>query len=538
MMTIAPPILDGQPTEPRDKNARDVPSGKRATHTAVEEWIGGYYVIDHSHCGVPDLPSTRDDTFGFVNNCAGWQKRSFVYADDNVWVDDFKSGSDYYASSDTVNGFDGADSPVIAYVSTHGKTDGTTFRIVTGGNSDHGGCRVYTTAMSLGENNLRYLFLSTCESVLKDPRAVWGSTARGIRALFGYDNDAVDSDKYGQYFFENWKKAGAKTTDSFLDASWRISHDQTPVATWCGPNQATAEGLRDTETYFQLGAITCGWMASRWLESHALDNHADLHQIVPMTVHFHPVPAEPPALFEAFGVAAAGAPVTRTTTVDGNECYSTGQTHLVYSTVSGAMDLRTPAHASRTPVDFSDADAVDLALDYLNRNRGLLASTQGRADNVAMGLGAAAIRHTVEGVGDLEQNYAQRRIQTTVIFRPSFDGVPTIGTGGVIEISVTGDREIGRVRSVLRSIASVERSVVTRDVPQLRDVAERRALAEIRAMPRVDGAELVRSEFGFFSADESVAQTAARPAFRVLVRMEGGSFARLVERVYYLDDLG
>ena len=133
-----------------------------------------------------------------------------------------------------------------------------------GGNASHGGCTVNSTQMSFGENNLRYMFFSTCQSVLKDARGVWGGVSRGIRAFFGYHTNMVDSDKYGQYFFENWKKAGAKTTDSFLDASWRISHDQTPVAVWCGPDQASADGFRDNEIYFQHGAITCNYMSWRY----------------------------------------------------------------------------------------------------------------------------------------------------------------------------------------------------------------------------------------------------------------------------------
>ena len=254
-----------------------------------------------------------------------------------------------------------------------------------------------------------------------------------------------------------------------------------------------------------------------------------------MTIHFDPVPEEPRGLFEAFGLPAAPGAVSRTSTADGNECYTSGDTVLVYNRSSGAVDLRTSASESHAQVDFSDEEAVDLASEYLNRNRGLL--TIAGAGSSAVGMAVTEIRHTVEGSGDLTENATQRRTQTTVVFRPLVDGIPTIGTGGVVEVSLNGDRQIARVRSVLRSVASVERGTVTRDVQQYRQEAERRALEEVRSTPNVDRAQLVKSEFGFYSADEAEQQTTSRPAFRILVEMQGGPFSRLVEKVYYLDEL-
>ena len=113
-----------QPEEQLDKNARNVSTSKLVTRQAVEEWLGGYYVVDHSRCGLPNLPNTLGDTFGFINNAVSWQKRDFVYADDNVWGDDFRSGSDYYSSS-TTSGFDGVEAVVIGYIATHGGTSAT-----------------------------------------------------------------------------------------------------------------------------------------------------------------------------------------------------------------------------------------------------------------------------------------------------------------------------------------------------------------------------------------------------------------------------
>ena len=73
---------------------------------------------------------------------------------------------------------------------------------------------------------------------------------------------------------------------------------------------------------------------------------------------------------------------------------------------------------------------------------------------------------------------------------------------------------------VLREIVSVSRDESQYDIATLQARAEERALAEIRERRYVSGARVVRSEFGFYAADEGVAQRTAEPTFRVLVEMQ------------------
>ena len=99
----------------RDKNATNIPDLK-STYSAVraaEEWLGGYFVLEYTACSWADLEDTDADTWGFINNCASWQKKNFVYAEGDVWTDDFRSGSDHYAAN-LPAGFDGVDSVVVA----------------------------------------------------------------------------------------------------------------------------------------------------------------------------------------------------------------------------------------------------------------------------------------------------------------------------------------------------------------------------------------------------------------------------------------
>jgi hypothetical protein len=520
----------------KDKNIIGIgtikPTAEPEVLRAIEEWLGGWYIVDHSACGNANLPATHGDTWGFINGRAAWQKKNFVYGNADVWADDFKSGSDHYAASNLPTGFDGVDSVVVGYIATHGVTSGTTFTMSAGG-TGHGGCTVRSTQMSFGQNDLRYMFFSTCQSVRNvDPGAVWFRTAKGIRAILGYHTNIVDSDAYGKYFFENWKKTGAKTTDSFLDASWRVSHDQVPVAAWFGPDTATAESLRDNEEFFQLDAISGRSIAWSWYDARTLDRELLLSRVPLMTLEFN-APREPQGAAEVVSRLSSGEPVEiDETTISGdNVCHRTRNgSVLVFNTRSGSIDLTFPAFSSPSVVGFADAEAVNAATDYL---QGREATLQGpRVDNADVALIPSVVRHSMVGSAE-ESGSTQPHVRhVTVVFRQTVNGIATIGTGGVVEVTINGDREVCRVRSVLREIAAVTAEDSAFDVATLQQRAEDLAVAEVLAQPYVDECTVVKSEFGFFSADESLAQGSTEPSFRVLVEMQTGQFSRLVEKIY------
>jgi hypothetical protein len=520
----------------KDKNSIGIGSVKPMAEPevlrAIEEWLGGWYIVDHSACGNANLPATHGDTWGFINGRAAWQKKNFVYGNADVWTDDFKSGSDHYAASNLPAGFDGVDSVVVGYIATHGVTSGTTFTMSAGG-TGHGGCTVRSTQMSFGQNDLRYMFFSTCQSVRNvDPGAVWFRTAKGIRAILGYHTNIVDSDAYGKYFFENWKKTGAKTTDSFLDASWRVSHDQVPVAAWFGPDAATADSLRDNEEFFQLDAISGRSIAWSWYDARTLDRELLLSRVPIMTLEFN-APREPEGAAEVVSRLSSGEPVEiDETTISGdNVCHRTRNgSVLVFNTRSGSIDLTFPAFSSPSVVDFTDAEAVNAATDYL---RGREATLQGpRVDDADIALIPSVVRRSMVGSAEESGSTEPHVRHVTVVFRQTVNGIATIGTGGVVEVTINGDREVCRVRSVLREIAAVTAEDSAFDVATLQQRAEELAVAEVLAQPYVDECTVVKSEFGLFSADESIAQSSAEPSFRVLVEMQTGPFSRLVEKIY------
>ena len=67
--------------------------------------------------------------------------------------------------------------------------------------------------------------------------------------IFGFETVSYDNANYGSYFFEEWNK-NKSFSQAWLDASWRIAHDQGPTAAACGATQAEAQDRLFNERLF------------------------------------------------------------------------------------------------------------------------------------------------------------------------------------------------------------------------------------------------------------------------------------------------
>lgn len=117
-----------------------------------------------------------------------------------------------------------------------------------------------------GNEKLRYLVWDTCYSARisggHSPWLTWGRAANGIRMLFGYETTSVDNGNYGRYFWEEWNK-GKTLAQAFLDASWCINRQQTPVAVAFGASSTKAAQRRDGKRLLESGAVR-GYAAAWW----------------------------------------------------------------------------------------------------------------------------------------------------------------------------------------------------------------------------------------------------------------------------------
>ena len=143
-----------------------------------------------------------------------------------------------------------------------------------GADWDNTGWNAQSNLMALGGNHnsfgnerLRYMFWDTCQSVKisggSDPYTTWGTRSKGIRFVFGYETDSVDSPNYGKFFWEEWSK-GKTFQSAFLDASWRINTGQSPALVAFGATQSEAESRRDTERMLSPDSVSNNWGAWSW----------------------------------------------------------------------------------------------------------------------------------------------------------------------------------------------------------------------------------------------------------------------------------
>lgn len=236
------------------------------------EAIGGYAVANHTPCGVTNIPNTVADTQGFLDGLPRELQKNFSMVDATVRARDWTEGTDKYGSGSAATGFAGADASLISYISTHGVTSGARFTMSMGSGGG-GGCNIRSDKMVLGNQVARYLFLSTCQSLKigtgDDPYAygeipigTWSSAAGGLRCIYGYSSNSLDSPDYGTFF---WNKLtpGTGITSAFFDASSDIYQYQVPAAMCFGATREAARQELDA-TMFVSGSNPNTFAVWRW----------------------------------------------------------------------------------------------------------------------------------------------------------------------------------------------------------------------------------------------------------------------------------
>ncbi len=222
-----------------------------------------------------NLSNTHESANGFKAYLENWYPSNFHRKDAGVssWL--FQDNSSYNYDLWTSGGTDlGIDGVRTAFHSSHGGMSSNNYCTSLGSNWASTGWNACSNKMALGGNyysygdeRLRYMFWDTCQSVKisggNDPYTTWGTRSKGIRFVFGYETDSIDSPNYGKYFWEEWNK-GKTFKYAFLDASWRISTGQAPSLVAFGLNSADAVARRDNERLLYAGSVSNNWAAWSW----------------------------------------------------------------------------------------------------------------------------------------------------------------------------------------------------------------------------------------------------------------------------------
>lgn len=245
--------------------ARDVESTApaRVVVSGTNDYYGAHSIEHFSSAS--GLTYTHEDAQGFLD-----YPTSFAGKGANFWLRD--AGVKVWGYEERYDNWQdtyGMDAVMVFYHSGHGNMDRNgVFQVPLGARWDNRDW-AFSNNMAFANEQLRYLFWSTCCSLrVSGPdnpvRTWWAPNKGGLRMLFGYETTSVDDPNYGKFFWDEWKK-GKTFARAFLDASWRISHSQVPVAMAVGANANEAVRRLNSERMFSKNAVAKGWYQWQWI---------------------------------------------------------------------------------------------------------------------------------------------------------------------------------------------------------------------------------------------------------------------------------
>ncbi|HEY3414946.1 MAG TPA: DUF6345 domain-containing protein [Armatimonadota bacterium] len=236
-----------------------LPAGSRAGT------VGGEYA-NQDACGNAYLPAAGDNVGGFVSMMQVFgHTRRFLYGNSSYWPDDLVMcsvpGGKDCLYGDTVNHL---------YLSSHGGSDATRFRITTGATRIVDGistCRAWTSNgstqwWSMGDGSVRILNLYTCHGLELSDLPHWDAVAQGLHVITGGSGNMYDSASAGTNY------AFLGNIGFSIKSAWfaSVSAD-TKVVMAYGVSQSDAINRRDNETFnwsmARLGPKT--WRAWSWV---------------------------------------------------------------------------------------------------------------------------------------------------------------------------------------------------------------------------------------------------------------------------------
>jgi hypothetical protein len=242
------------------------PASLRGIRAYSGDYWGTFSLEKFASAG--SLRYTHEDAWGWLKYLEKFHPRNFRYLDQNVriWA--------YYEQYDNWQDTYGMDAVLAVYHSGHGgMTSDGRFCAPLGADWGGLGTTAWSDQMALGNEQVRYVFWSTCLSLRvlggHSPIRTWSKANKGFRMLFGYETVSYDDPDYGSGFWKHWNK-GKSFSTAFMDASWyEVSHNQAPSVVACGATQNEAKNRVFNERMFNWGAVSHNWWWWRWYNAAA-----------------------------------------------------------------------------------------------------------------------------------------------------------------------------------------------------------------------------------------------------------------------------
>lgn len=419
---------------------------------------GGFSI--ETFCEAGPLGSTHEDALGWLNYVNQFTPVNFWYKDAGVrvWA--------YYEDYDNWLDTYGMDAVRAVYHSGHGGMDGNgVFYAPMGADWGGQGCTAISSNMRMGNEHARYIFWSTCLSLRvldgQNPIKTWYNANLGWRMLFGFETVSWDNPNYGTFFWEEWNKNKSFST-AWLDASWRIAHDQAPSAVACGATAQEAQDRVFNERYFYGAQVSKDWWWWRWYN--ATRAVREPQRTLPKSLliaRLQPVAAElpsPRALAERFEMEV-NIPNEPNGAQRGSFCTVAGDRSIAYGR-NGSLDvqLRKPNLTNRMPIGTRQATT---RAQELVRRYGLDEQIPLAVDRVMLPSEGGG---TASGSGQVEGPYTTG---TIVQFRQIINGLPVITPdAGTVRITLDNDGNATNVHSSVRAIEQLsDRPMSTTSMP-------------------------------------------------------------------------
>lgn len=402
------------------------------------------------------LWQTHADARGFLDWYGTWNRGNFWFRDAGVQVWAYEETYDNW--QDTY----GMDSVVTFYHSGHGGMNNAgVFFAPLGANWDNR-IDALSSNMIIGNEQLRYLFWSTCQSLKVpevadvnptrvSPVTTWHNANRGLRMIFGYQSNSVDNANYGKFFGTNWN-AGQSFSTAWLNASWAISRNQIPTACAMGATAQEAQNRLFNERLFEWGSVSRNFYWWRW---------GGFERPVFQTAFERPeVPTQPeillfgPQLFDVGRLMQLGSELGFTTKQSETVALGKDGTQVI---LAKNRQLTVDAEGRLTAVlgvsNFKNKTAIerDRAIEIANQT---VSSLGFSGNGVELVFDSLRVDRTqgmgTQGSGTLEEAYVT---DTTVVFRQTANGLRSINNNhGLVMVTVDNDGKVTRLHNSTRPV--------------------------------------------------------------------------------------
>jgi hypothetical protein len=427
----------------------DVDSGE-VRAAAANQW--GAFSVE-TFASADPLTHTHEDAQGWLDYLDDFTPFNFWLTDANVkvWA--------YEEDFDAWDGTYGMDAVLAVYHSGHGVMLGDgRFAAPLGADWGGLGTWAYSDRMRLGNEQARYIWWSTCESLRvhggHNPIRTWSPANLGFRMLFGYETVSVDDPDYGRAFWRHWND-GKSLSTAFMDASWYdISTHQAPSVVACG---ATAEEATDrlyNERYLTAAPASTAWWQWRWYDAapevgSAARFEAPSELLVGRMRQ--PVVDERYAnrVRAALDVPVMGSLRAMPSRLGAGPRFAAAEGQARFAVESdGSYDVafRAPNRENRTPL--ATSDAVRAADDFAAVTS--LGVGDLTLDKVVHNYEAGG---TVEGDGELTEPAIT---ETVVQYTQRVNGVPVLSPGrGQLSVTIDNDGTVVGVRDTTREVVEL-----------------------------------------------------------------------------------